>query len=263
METLNAIILGFVEGITEFLPISSTGHMILAGHWLGWETETAKTFEVFIQLGAILAVVLFFPHRFLGLLNLKAKEGFAGWRGLGLLAVTTAPALVLGAAAHGFIKAHLFSPATVAIGLAVGAVWILVVEKFLRGPAQSGLDRVTWRQALAVGCFQCLAMWPGMSRSACTILGGMLVRLDRRTATEYSFFAAVPTMIAACSFDLLKSLPFLRAADLPLFAIGFVVSFISAWLAVKWFIHFVGGHTLNPFAWYRLALAAVVWWLIR
>ncbi len=258
-----AVVLGLVEGVTEFLPVSSTGHLILVARGLGFEGSTAHTFEVFIQLGAILAVVAAYPARFGRLLDLRDREGFAGMRGLGLLAVSTAPALVLGALAHDAIKQYLFTPLTVAVGLAVGGLWILVTERVEGRRGQTGIDTLSWGEALAVGLFQCLALWPGMSRSASTILGGMMSGLDRRTATEYSFFTAVPTLFAACAFDLFKSLPELSTADIPLFAVGFVVAFLSAWVAVKFFVRFLSRHTLIPFGWYRMVLAAVVFWLVR
>ncbi len=254
-----AAILGLVEGLTEFLPVSSTGHLILAGHLLGFTGERAETFEIFIQLGAILAVVLFFLRRFLGLLRPPAgAPGFAGWRGLGLLIVTTLPAVGAGLLLHKTIKAHLFTPLAVAAGLAVGALWILAAERWPRRCAPVGLEQLTWGRALAIGVFQCLALWPGMSRSSSTILGAMLLGLDRRAATEYSFFAAVPVITLAGGYDLLKSLPALSGNDLPLFAVGFVVAFVSAWAAIQFLIRFVATHTLKLFGWYRLAVALIV-----
>ncbi len=258
-----AVVLGLVEGVTEFIPVSSTGHLILVGNLLRFNGERAGTFEVFIQLGAILAIVAAYPRRFNDLFDFSKKTGFTGARGLTLLLITTIPALILGALGHGFIKQKLFSPLTVAVGLGVGGVWILLTERFLPKAREKDLDSIRWREALAIGLFQCLSLWPGMSRSASTILGGMMSGLERKTATEYSFFAAVPAMCAACLFDLYKGWHLLSAADLPLFAVGFVVSFLSAWAAVKFFIHFLSRHTLTPFGWYRIVLAAVVLWLVR
>ena len=262
MEYLLAAVMGAIEGLTEFLPVSSTGHLILAGKLLGFDAmvgeEVAATFEIFIQLGAILAVVAAYPAKFAGLLRLNNNQGFAGLRGIGLLIVTTIPASLLGLASHRFIKDHLFGTTTVAIGLAVGAVWIIAVELARLSPKRVGLDEVTWKDAIAVGLFQCLALWPGMSRAGSTIPGGMVCGMERKTATEYSFFAAVPIMVAATLYDLYKSRDHLQAAHLTLFAIGFVASFVFAWLAVKLFIRFLSRHTLAPFGWYRLALVAVV-----
>lgn len=258
IELLQALVLGLVEGITEFLPVSSTGHLIVAGHLLGFEGDKANTFDVFIQLGAILAVVFLYRERFFRLLSFEKSEGFAGLNGIFLLGLTTLPALVFGFLAHSYIKKHLFNPTTVAIGLAAGGVAILLIERRLPKPKREGLDSLTAREALAVGFFQCLALWPGVSRSGSTILGGMAIGIDRKTAAEYSFLAAVPVMFAATGYDLLKSLSFLSAADIPVFTVGFVVSFISAWVAIKFFIRLLATHTLKPFGWYRIAVAVVI-----
>jgi undecaprenyl-diphosphatase len=265
MESLGAIILGLVEGLTEFLPISSTGHLILVGHWLGFDAllgqDLAATFEIVIQLGAILAVVAAYPERFVRLLRWDDNRGFSGLRGLGLLAITSIPAGLLGLAVAKQIHERLFNPLTVAVALAAGAVWILLVEARRLRPRTEGLDALGWREALSVGLFQCLALWPGMSRSAATILGGMVSGVERKTATEYSFFAAVPIMIVATGYELFKHRATLESAHLATFAIGFVVSFFAAWGAVRFLICFLARHTLAPFGWYRLALAAVVVWL--
>ncbi len=266
-DILLAVIMGLVEGLTEFLPISSTGHLILTDHLLGLQNridpEVAKAFEVFIQLGAVLAVVFVYPHRFANLLRFRENRGFSGLRGIGLLALTTLPAAVIGLTFRHFIKERLFNPTAVAASLFVGGVWILVVEYLRPQPKREGLDALTWKDALNVGLFQCLALWPGMSRSASTILGGMIVGVERRTATEYSFFAAVAVLPAAGLYEIYKTLPHLHAAHIPFFAIGTLVSFISGWAAVKFLIRFVSRHTLNVFGWYRLALAALVLWWMR
>jgi undecaprenyl-diphosphatase len=267
MDSIYAVIMGVVEGITEFLPISSTGHLILTQHLLGLEDKWGKNFVdaflIIIQLGAILAVVAAYPGRFRGLLRFKDNRGLSGIRGIGLLIITSVPAALLGFATHKFIKEKLFSPATVAAALAVGALWILAVEWFLPKTKKEGVDSITWKEALAVGLFQCLSLWPGMSRSASTILGGMISGVDRKSATEYSFFAAVPIMIVATFFELYKNYKSFSSANISIIAIGFVVSFIFAWLAVKLFIRFLSRHTLVPFGWYRLILAGlVVWWVV-
>jgi len=267
MENIYAVIMGVVEGLTEFLPISSTGHLILVDHLLGFKQlvgeDFAKAFEVIIQLGAILAIVAAYPHRFLGLLNFREKKGFSGFHGISLLVITSIPAALLGFAVEKRIDQYLFNPATVAAALAVGAVWILTVEWISPRPKKEGVDSLTWKEALAVGLFQCLSLWPGMSRSASTILGGMISGVDRKTATEYSFFAAVPIMIAATLYKLIKCYHLLTPNRFTMLAIGFVVSFIFAWLAVKFFIHYLSRHTLVPFGWYRLIVAGlVVWWVI-
>jgi len=276
-----AIIIGLLEGLTEFIPVSSTGHMIIAGHLLGFTGDRADAFEVFIQLGAILAVAFLYRDRFLGLIPGRAPAGsppsernstdpgsadlgsgqrFAGVRGLLLLAVTTAPALLFGKLFHHVIKEKLFSPLTVAIGLAIGGVGLILIEIFKPRTRVTRLDDIGVREAIWVGLFQCFALWPGMSRSGSTIIGGMLMGVDRKTTAEYSFLAAVPIMIAATGFDLYKSREFLHLSDAPLFALGFLVALVSAWFAVRFFIGFLGKHTLKGFGWYRLALAAFTWW---
>ena len=258
-----AVVLGIVEGLTEFLPVSSTGHLIVAGRLLGFTGERAGTFEIFIQMGAILAVVVFEWRRFVGLLRSDPARAFSGPRGVGLLFLTTLPALAAGALLHGFIKARLFGPGPVAIGLAAGGVLILVVERLRPTPRIDGVDALGWRQALAIGLFQCLAMWPGVSRSGATIVGGLLCGLERRTAATYSFLAAVPVLTAATALDLYKGIGALSAADIAPFAVGFLVAFVAAWAAIRTFVAILARHTLAPFAWYRLAVAPAVWWLVR
>jgi undecaprenyl-diphosphatase len=262
MWVIIAVVLGLVEGLTEFIPVSSTAHLILVGKLMNFEGPRAATFEIFIQLGAILAVVVVYWRMFIHLFNFRRTSGFAGPRGLGFLFLTTLPALVFGAVFHHAIKMYLFKPLNVAIGMAVGGAWILLAERFFTGSAKKNLDNLTWKNALWIGGFQCLAMWPGMSRSASTILGGMITGLERKAATEYSFFAAVPVMIAATLFDLWRSLPCLNRTDILFFGLGFFVSFLSAWLAIRFFIRFLGRHTLIPFGWYRLVVAAVVFLLL-
>ncbi len=257
-ELIIAVVLGVIEGLTEFIPVSSTGHLIVAASLLGFEGEKAATFEVFIQLGAILAVAWLYRQRLLALATLKPSEGFAGRRGLGLLALTTLPALILGAIGHGFIRSQLFDPKTVAIGLGLGGVGILLTERFRPRTSRSGLDALGWRVALVVGLFQCLALWPGVSRSAATMIGGLLVGVERKTAAEYSFLAAIPVIAAASLFDLATSLDHLVIADVPLFATGFGVAFVSAWLAVTFFLRLIGHMTLRPFGWYRIGAALLL-----
>ncbi|HUD71289.1 MAG TPA: undecaprenyl-diphosphate phosphatase [Dongiaceae bacterium] len=257
-----AVVLGLVEGLTEFLPVSSTGHLIIAGKLLGFTGERAATFEIFIQLGAILAVVAIEWRRFLGLLRPDPERRFSGPRGLLLLFLTTLPALVTGALFHGIIKARLFGPGPVAIGLFLGGLALLAVERFRPATRFTGVDAIEGREALIIGLFQCLALWPGVSRSGATIAGGLLCGLERRTAANYSFLAAVPTMCAATLFDLYKSAGALTSADTLPFAVGFVVSFLAAWAAVRGFMALVGRLTLRPFAWYRIAIAPLVWRLV-
>lgn len=258
VDLLNAVILGIVEGLTEFIPVSSTGHLIIAGHLLGFVGDKASTFEVFIQLGAILAVVVLYKERFFHLFDFSRTRGFSGFSGMVLLGCTTLPALIFGFLAHGFIKEHLFNTTTVAIGLGVGGVGILLAERFLPKADKHGLDSLRPKDALLIGLFQCLALWPGVSRSGATILGGMIIGTERKTAAEYSFLAAVPVMFAATAYDLYKNLPILEASDIPLFSVGFIVSFIAAWFAVRTFIQLLSRYTLSPFGWYRIAAAILL-----
>jgi undecaprenyl-diphosphatase len=266
MEYLLAALMGVVEGLTEFLPISSTGHLILLGNYSGFNRllgdDFAKAFEIVIQLGAILAIVAAYPGRFTRLLHFKDNRGFSGCRGIALLAITTIPASIVGLLLHKRIE-QMQVPVSVAIAMATGAVWILLTEHFRPKANVHDIDTLGWREASWIGVFQCLSLWPGMSRAASTILGGMTVGVQRKTATEYSFFAAVPIMIAATIFKFHHSYHAL-AGHLALVAIGFVVSFIVAWMAVKAFVWFLSRHTLVPFGWYRLALAgAVLWYALK
>jgi undecaprenyl-diphosphatase len=260
-----AVIMGIVEGLTEYLPVSSTGHLIITGALLGMEGEKTKTFEIFIQLGAILAVVVLYHQRFQRLLSFRQgnDKGFAGLRGCLLLGVTTFPVLVAGFLLHDYLKAHLFKPVPVALALGIGGVAILVAERWRPAPTTQSLDAVSWSQALRVGLFQCLALWPGVSRSAATIIGGMTGRIDRKTAAEYSFFAAVPALTAATLYDLYKSRGELSAGDVPMFAVGFVVSFLAAWAAVAGFIRLLQRGTLRPFAYYRILIAPIIYYFMR
>ena len=257
-ESLAAVVLGLVEGATEFLPVSSTGHLILVGHLIGFTGEKADSFEVIIQLGAMLAVVCLYWQRFWWLISPKPLHAFSGFRGLWMLFLTSLPAGIVGLVARKYIKAHLFGPTTVALALAVGALMIFVVERRKVRDRYYSLDEMTPKLAFGIGCFQCLALWPGFSRSAATIMGGMLLGAKRGLAAEYSFIAAVPLMFAATLYDFYKSADLYTADDLGVLAIGFVVSFIAALVAVKGFIVLVKRVSLRPFAWYRLALAAAV-----
>jgi undecaprenyl-diphosphatase len=263
-----AVILGVVEGLTEFLPVSSTGHLIVAGNLLRATGDKIDCFEVFIQLGAIFAVVVLYRSRFIDLIPTKRRnplggQGFEGLRGLLMLLVTTFPALVLGFFLHGFIKSYLFKPETVAWALALGGVAILLAERFKPEAIVRDIGELTYRNAFVIGIFQCVSMWPGVSRAAATIIGGLMCGLDRKSATEYSFLAAVPVMIAATSYDLLKTWNLLTADDFLLFAVGFVVSFLTAIVAVETFIKLVQRWSLAPYAYYRIAIAPIIYLLLR
>ncbi len=263
-----AVVLGIVEGLTEFLPVSSTGHLIVVGDLINFSGDKAKCFEIFIQLGAILAVMCLYWRRFIGLipyggLRFGEQEGFSGARGLVLLFLTSLPAATLGLLTHKAIKYYLFGPTTVAWALGVGGIAMLVAERYKPESKVHGLDRISYRQALMVGLFQCFSLWPGMSRSASTIIGGLLSGLDRKAATEYSFMAAVPIMIAATCFDLYKNGSLFYGSDFVFLAVGFVVSFVSAALAVKGFIALVQRWSLAPYAWYRIAIAPIIYLFMK
>lgn len=265
MEFAIAVLLGVVEGLTEFLPVSSTGHMILVGHFVNADSPQWHVFEVFIQLGAILAVVVLYWQRFLGLFDFSAsgyqRNSFCGLAGMYKIAAGCIPSFVLGALFHSKIKELLFSPGPVIVALLVGALGMLWMERRaerLSAAVSNDVGELSLRQCLLIGMFQCLALWPGMSRSASTIVGAMFVGGSRSVAAEYSFLIAVPTMCAAVAYDLLKSAEILDAANLMTMAVGFIVSFVTAILAVKFFVSFLQRSTLRPFAYYRLLLGAVL-----
>jgi len=263
-EIVKVIILGIVEGLTEFIPVSSTGHLIVIGHLIGFVGEKAATFEVFIQLGAILAVVWLYRDRFLSMLSFKNEPNlFSGRKGLILLALTTLPAILIGAIAHSYIKKYLFGPVTVALGLGVGGMIMVLVERKIGAKdKRTGIDCLSFRDALAIGFFQSLAMWPGVSRSGATMVGAMLLGIERKTAAEYSFLAAVPIMFAATFFDLYKASSLLITADYLLFFVGFVISFLSSMVAIQTFIKLLGRITLVPFGLYRIGIALLILWFI-
>ncbi len=249
--------MGTIEGLTEFLPISSTGHLIIAGELLKFTGEKAKIFEVVIQLGAILSVVCIYWERFLGLIRPSEKK-FSGINGLYLLFLTSLPASILGLLFEKTIKQYLFFPKSVAMALFVGAIMIFIVEGVRKTEKYESLDEITPYLALGIGLFQCLALWPGFSRSAATIMGGMILGANRKLAAEYSFIAAVPIMVGATSLELLKNFNIFSSNDLVILTVGFIVSFISAYIAVKGFIHLLGKTTLRPFGVYRIVLAILV-----
>jgi len=254
---LKALILGIIEGLTEFLPISSTGHLIIVGDLLGYNDESSKVFKIVIQLGAILAVCWDYRARLtqmvLGLPRDSAQQKFAAMLFIGFL-----PAAILGVMFHSTIKAVLFNSLTVATALIVGGLIILYVEKRAYHPRINSVDDMRWPDALKVGFAQAIAMIPGTSRSGATIMGGVIFGLSRKTATEFSFFLAIPTMFAATIYDLYKNWALLRVEDIPVFAVGFVAAFIAAMWAVKSFIRFISNHTFVVFAWYRIVFGIIV-----
>ena len=261
-----AVILGVVEGLTEFLPVSSTGHLIIAGHLLGFTGDRAATFEIAIQLGAILSVVFLYWRRFEGLAAVRTpsrQSNLTGTAGLVRIGAATLPALIVGFLARHAIKERLFTPVAVTAALFVGGIAILVAERFIRGRRTESLDSITVGQAFGVGCFQVLALWPGTSRSAATIVGAMLLGLDRKGAAEFSFLIAVPIMCIATGYEMVKMRGLFSSADLVQFGVGFAVSFIVAIAAVKAFVSFLSRGSLVPFAWYRIVIAPVFYLLTR
>lgn len=263
MELIHSLILGIVEGVTEFLPISSTGHMILTSYLLGIQGDVVNAFEVFIQLGAILAVVVLYRHRFARLFDFKTPGGFRGGQGWLMLAVTSLPILVLGKLLEHSIKSHLFNPLSVSWALALGGVVLIFVERVRFQHAIQSLDELDVKSAFKIGLFQCLALCPGVSRAASTIIGGMFTGLQRTVAAEYSFLAAVPIMCIVCLKDLLEIWEKLSPQDFSAFGLGFVVAFLSALLAVKTFILMLQRTSLAPFGVYRIVVAIVFFWLLQ
>jgi len=264
-----AAVLGIVEGLTEFLPISSTGHLILAGSLLGFTGENAKVFEIAIQTGAMVAVIWEYRARFARALAGVGSEP-AARRFVLNIAIAFVPAAVVGLLFNKAIKAHLFAPVPVALAFIVGGLVILWVERRhkaaygardLEGRRHARVETVedmSARDALKVGLVQCFAMIPGTSRSGATIIGAMVFGLSRKAATEFSFFLGIPTLMAAGAYSVWKQRDALHAADLPVFAVGSVLAFCAAWLCIRWLIRYVSTHDFIPFAWYRIAFGAVV-----
>ena len=261
MDTLlliKAAIMGVVEGLTEFLPISSTGHLILAGALLGFDDAKAKVFDIAIQTGAIFAVILVYWQKIrstlVALPSSRQAQKFALNVFIGFL-----PAVVLGLLFGKFIKAHLFTPVVVATTFILGGFIILWAEKRQTGHVRvHSVDDMTPLDALKVGLVQCLAMVPGTSRSGSTIIGGMLMGLSRQAATDFSFFLAIPTLIGAGVYSLYKERALLSMADIPLFSVGLIFSFISEWLCVRWLLRYIATNSFVPFAWYRIVFGIIV-----
>ena len=255
---IKAAVMGVVEGLTEFLPISSTGHLILAGSLLGFHDDKAKVFEIAIQTGAIFAVILVYWQKISGTVRALPYREDAQRFAFNVL-IGFLPAVIMGLLLGKAIKAHLFTPAVVATTFIVGGFIILWAE---RRPASTvrirDVDDMRGRDALKVGLVQCLAMIPGTSRSGATIIGGMLLGLSRKAATDFSFFLAIPTLIGAGVYSLYKERALLSLADLPLFGVGLVVSFLSAWVCVRWLLRFISSHSFEVFAWYRIAFGLLV-----
>ena len=257
---IKAAVLGVVEGLTEFLPISSTGHLILAASLLDFTGPMVKVFEVAIQTGAMLAVIVEYRRRFADTLAGIASQAVAQRFARNVL-IAFCPAVVAGLALGSAIKAHLFHPVPVALAFIVGGVIILGVERWQRGqpaPRVATVDDMSALDALKVGLVQCLALIPGTSRSGATIIGGMVFGFSRRCATEFSFYLGIPTLMAAGAYSVWKDRAAVSAADLPVFAVGTVFAFFSAWLCIRWLIRYVSNHDFTAFAWYRIVFGVVV-----
>ena len=254
---LQALLLGLVEGVTEFLPISSTGHLIIAGQLLGFTGEKAKVFMIAIQLAAIFAVVWEYRVRLGHVVATLHREPASQRLAINLMAGFL-PAAVLGFLFYKQIKFYLFNPIVVASALVIGGVLILWAERRKHVITTEGIDELTWRRALAVGFAQALAMIPGTSRSGATIIGGLFLGLSRKTAAEFSFFLAIPTMFAATAYDLYKNWRLFDVHDVPLFVVGGIAAFVSALIAVRTLIKFVSRHDYTLFAWYRIVFGGVL-----
>jgi undecaprenyl-diphosphatase len=253
--------MGIVEGLTEFLPISSTGHLILAGALLGFDDAKAKVFDIAIQTGAIFAVILVYWQKISSTVVALPSQKEARQFALNVL-IAFVPAVLLGLLFGKAIKLHLFTPVVVASAFIVGGFIILWAEKRQKNNSAAvrvhSVETMTPMDALKVGLVQCLAMIPGTSRSGATIIGGMLIGLSRKAATDFSFYLAIPTLIGAGAYSLIKDRALLSAADLPMFAVGLVFSFFSAWLCIRWLLSYISTHDFVPFAWYRIVFGIVV-----
>ena len=267
---LTALILGVVEGLTEFLPVSSTGHLIVVGHFLGFQGGAADTFDIFIQLGAILAVAVYYRawlgqtiRAALGRVPEAPPTAAVARRSLLAILLAVLPAMVVGGVLHGAIKRYLFQPWVVSLGLVSGGIAIFAVERWRPTERIRDVSEVSLSQALLVGAGQCLSMWPGVSRSAATILSGLCLGMDHRTAAAFSFLLSIPTLTAAVAYDLFRSWHLLSGQDVLAMGIGFVVSFGVAWAVIAGFIKYLRTHSLNVFGVYRILVGLLVGWLER
>lgn len=254
---LKALILGVVEGFTEFLPISSTGHLIIASELLGFNDARGKVFGLVIQSGAMIAVIWEFRQRFGRLVTAFFTDPLARRFGYNLLIAFT-PAAVLGLTFGSAIKQHLFNTHAVAFAFIIGGLVILWVERGRNRSVIESVDAMTWKDALKVGLAQSFALIPGTSRAGATIIGGMLFGLSRRAATEFSFFLAVPTLMAAGAYDWYTNRALFSADDVGLFTTGFVAAFVSAFLCVRWLLRYIATHDFSIFAWYRIGFGLLV-----
>jgi len=258
---IKVIIMGIVEGLTEFLPISSTGHLILAGSLLNFTGEKVKVFEIVIQAGAMLAVCWEYRHRIINVIR-NFSSDVAARRFVANLLVAFLPAVILGLMFGKLIKAHLFAPVPVALAFIIGAFVILIVERRNRLNEDSlrihSVDEMTMLDAFKVGCAQCFALIPGTSRSGASIIGGMAFGLSRQAATEFSFFLAIPTLFGATIYSLYKERALLSVADLPMFGVGALAAFISAFFCVRWLLRYISSHDFMIFVWYRIVFGLLI-----
>lgn len=264
-DLLTVILLGIVEGLTEFIPVSSTGHLVLAGELLGFKSQASGTFEIVIQLGAILAVVVLYWKRFWDVLIGLGRANPAAIAFTRNIALGFLPSAVIGLVIYKMVKAMLENPMIVAVALILGGIAILAIERAVKKPHTFLVEGMGWKTALGIGIVQCLSMIPGVSRSGATIMGALSLGVERKTAAEFSFFLAVPTMLAASGYDLLKTGAALGQDDWTAIAVGFVVSFVVAIVVIKWFIGVVSKYGFAPFAWYRIVAGsiALVWLLVK
>lgn len=258
LHLFKAFLLGILEGLTEFLPISSTGHLIVVGSWLEFDSGEGKVFEVVIQLGAIMAVVWLYRMKILNLLGGMIKGNAADLRFAGCVLLAFFPAAIIGVLAIDFIKSVLFSPLVVAVALIVGGVILMFAERHAQEAKVTRIEDITWGRALGIGIAQCFAMIPGTSRSGSTIVGGLLAGLSRQAATEFSFFLAMPTMLGAALYDGYRHRDLLGADDALLIAIGFSAAFITALFVVRALVQFIASHSFRVFAYYRIALGSLI-----
>ena len=258
MLLLKAAVMGVVEGLTEFLPISSTGHLILAGALLGFDDDKAKVFDIAIQTGAILAVIIVYWQKISSTVRALPHSADAQRFALNVF-IAFVPAVILGLMFGKAIKANLFTPEVVATSFIIGGFIILWAERRQARAVHIGeVEDMRWQDALKVGLVQCLAMIPGTSRSGATIIGGMLLGMSRKAATDFSFYLAIPTLIGAGAYSLYKDRALLSVADVPMFAVGLVFSFLSAWVCVRWLLKFIATNSFEVFAWYRIVFGLVV-----
>jgi undecaprenyl-diphosphatase len=251
------VVIGLVEGFTEFLPVSSTGHIILAEEVLHFEGPPGKVFDIVIQLGAILAVCLLYRSKIWSTVTGVIRREPTALRFASAVILAFLPAAVIGVIAHNYIKSVLFNPFVVAVALIVGGFAILIIERLVQRPRVKTVDDIDWKTALWVGFAQCLAMIPGVSRSGATIMGARVLRVDRATSAEFSFFLAIPTMLGATVYDLYRNRATLDWHGSGIIAVGFVVAFLSALVVIKPFVRFISRHGFGVFAWYRIAVGAL------